>query len=95
MTTTTSFEILVGKDRDKEFIDNNVWNYTDFQIEFMLELMDRDLFEHFVTHGHQVPMAGWRRGQGPVSLLWYEDGILNGIRLGTNEIKCATMRAVT
>lgn len=76
-----------------DMVNNDFFNYSQFQIEMMRTISKRSGFEGFVTHGHNTGLDNPRK-KGPVSVLWYEGHRLIGCRLGVTRSLSAEMMAL-
>jgi len=83
---SNTFTIITGKDKRVDVINNDFWNYSDYQIKFMTKVGERPGFEHFITHGHYMAVNEPARKPGPINILWYENEKLHTIRLGVKSL---------
>ena len=69
-------------------LNNNVWNFSPFQIATAQEIEQLDEFDKFVSINYstsETPM--FVRKKGPWVMTWYDkNGILHAWRVGVNKI---------
>lgn len=68
-------------------INNDRWNFSDYQLATAREIEARPDFEKHVTSDMNSNMEGFLRRRGPWAMLWYDtNGKLNLWRVGVNRI---------